>query len=157
MEKKYVIFLDVDGVLNNVDTRGEWDPYVKIDGELVARLAEIVQATNAEIYLVSDWKREWYRDKKSIQDTYADYLDYKLAEHGLKITDKVDGESYARGKNINEFFAAHEVRDYVILDDDEYDYYDFGHDNHYLPINPVYGLTDEDVQTAIDMLLGRDK
>lgn len=157
MEENRVIFLDVDGVLNNVDTRGEWDPYVKIDGELVARLAEIVRSTAAGIYLVSDWKREWYKDTKSIQDTYADYLDYKLAEHGLKITDKVDGESYARGKNINEFFATHEVRDYVILDDDEYDYYDFGHGDHYLPINPVHGLTDDDVQTAIDVLLGRDK
>ena len=91
MDSRKVIFLDVDGVLNNSDTKGEWDPYVKIDDKLVERLATIVRATHAEIYLVSDWKREWYKDNKAIQDTYADFLDFKLAQFGLKIADKVEG------------------------------------------------------------------
>jgi len=156
MDSRKVIFLDVDGVLNNSDTKGEWDPYVKIDDKLVGRLATIVQATNAELYLVSDWKREWYKANKAIQDTYADFLDFKLAQFGLKITDKVAGESYDRGKNINEFLGNHDVAAYVILDDDDYDYYECGHGANYVPIYGAVGLTDEDVKTAIDILNGEN-
>lgn len=152
MDSRKVIFLDVDGVLNNSDTKGEWDPYVKIDDKLVERLATIVQATNAEIHLVSDWKREWYKDNKAIQDTYADFLDFKLAQFGLEITDKVEGGSCTRGKNINEFLGNHDVTSYVILDDDDYDYYDCGHGANYVPIYAAVGLTDENVKTAIDIL-----
>lgn len=157
MDSRKVIFLDVDGVLNNSDTKGEWDPYVKIDDKLVERLATIVRATHAEIYLVSDWKREWYKDNKAIQDTYADFLDFKLAQFGLKITDKVEGGSCTRGKNINEFFKKHDVISYVILDDDDYDYYDCGHGANYVPIYAAVGLTDENVKTAIDILNDENK
>ncbi len=104
MKNLKVIFLDVDGVLNNDSTGVEWDPYVRISTALVAKLSKIVEKTHAEIYLVSDWKREWYKDNKAIQDTYADFLDFKLAQFGLKIADKVEGGSCTRGKNINEFF-----------------------------------------------------
>ena len=157
MKNLKVIFLDVDGVLNNDSTGVEWDPHVRISTALVAKLSKIVEKTNAEIYLVSDWKREWYKDNKAIQDTYADFLDFKLAQFGLKITDKVEGGSCTRGKNINEFFKKHDVISYVILDDDDYDYYDCGHGANYVPIYAAVGLTDENVKTAIDILNDENK
>ena len=157
MKNLKVIFLDVDGVLNNDSTGVEWYPYVRISTALVAKLSKIVEKTDAEIYLVSDWKREWYKDNKAIQDIYADFLDFKLAQFGLKITDKVEGGSCTRGKNINEFLGNHDVSAYVILDDDDYDYYDCGHGANYVPIYAAVGLSDENVRTAIDILNDENK
>ena len=48
-----VIFLDVDGVLNSVDTSEVFQGFVGIDDKLVSKLRKIVRATGAQIVLSS--------------------------------------------------------------------------------------------------------
>ena len=55
-----LIFLDVDGVLNRVQTKTQAPSgCTGIETELVKNLAKIVNETNALIILTSDWKVEW--------------------------------------------------------------------------------------------------
>ena len=76
-KKSKYIFLDVDGVLNNSKTEDRVKGFLGLNGNLVKRLKKIVDATGAEIYLISTWKERWYKenDKKKYQDAFADRLD----------------------------------------------------------------------------------
>ena len=151
------IFLDIDGVLNNASTTDEVFGCFGIDDLLVRRLKNIVDATEAEIYLVSTWKDRWYKDadKKCLQDIFADHLDAKFYEYGLKITDKLENEdidSDARGKLIKEFLKTNEMQKFVILDDVQFDYIYEHLEKHFIQTDSKFGLTEEDVKKAIEIL-----
>ena len=151
------IFLDIDGVLNNASTTDSVFGCVGIDDVLIKRLKKIVAATSAEIYLISTWKDRWYKDadKKCLQDIFADHLDAKFYEYGLKITDKLENEGInpdARGKLIKEFLEHNEVQSFVILDDVEFDYFYEHLENNFIQTDSKFGLTEEDVKKAIEIL-----
>ena len=59
-----VIFLDVDGVLNDQASNSKCGFYTGIDDKKVKRLRAIVEATNAKIVLVSSWKKHWEKIDK---------------------------------------------------------------------------------------------
>lgn len=152
-----VIFLDIDGVLNNASTADRVFGCVGLDGVLIKRLKNIVDATEAEIYLVSTWKDCWYKDvdKKCLQDIFADHLDAKFYEYGLKIADKLENEDInpdARGKLIKEFLKTKEVQSFVILDDVEFDYFYEHLENNFIQTDSKFGLSEEDVKKAIEIL-----
>ena len=62
--KPKIIFLDVDGVLNNVNT-DDMNPsgYTGVSMKLVRNLAKIVERSAAKIVLTSDWKIEWSKNR----------------------------------------------------------------------------------------------
>lgn len=154
-KKKYnAIFLDVDGVINNEHTKTNMHPYLRIDNKLVQKLAQIVYRSNSAIYLISDWKDYWEKTDKKKQDECADFLDYMLSCERIKIADKVAGSSFERGKNIKEFLQKHDIDNFAILDDIEFDYIDEGLSKNYIQIDSKKGLTDEDVEKALEILNG---
>lgn len=114
-----VIFLDIDGVLNGYET-AEQSPegFTGIDDEKVALLAEIAQLFHAEIVLSSDWRLSFNKDR----DTK--YLLEKLNKYGLKITDFTPNiSSQLRGAEISVWLDQHkEVEQYVVLDDNKFDF-----------------------------------
>ena len=59
----FYIFLDIDGVLNDNNTK-ELTPngYIGIDSKKVEILAKIVNHYKAQIILTSDWKGCWNKD-----------------------------------------------------------------------------------------------
>lgn len=81
-----VIFLDIDGVLNTPSSESRCGEYIGIDDEKVKKLKQIIEATKAEIVLISTWKKYWRKEEKlkPLQDYSANYLDEKLAKQGLK-------------------------------------------------------------------------
>lgn len=125
-----VIFLDIDGVLNDEETyKTERGPegYTGVDEKYIRNLKYLVNNTGAEIVLSSDWRDEWHHNGEHGAD--MKYLLAKLGKYGLTIKDKtpghVKGKGFSgRGREIAEYLNSHpEVENYVILDDN--DFFDF--------------------------------
>ncbi len=146
------IFLDIDGVINNINTQDSYNPYIKIDSKLVQKLYDIVILTNSKIYLISNWKDFWQKENKDDQHEIANYIDYRLSCEGLSIEDKVEGHDLTRGFNIKKFLLSHKIKNFVILDDMPFDYKKEGLSKNFIKTSIEYGLTDEDVAKAVSIL-----
>lgn len=104
-----VIFLDIDGVLNDF-TNGIYADDTPTDQHL-AQLKYIVEATGAELVLSSSWRMK-SRDYKLVVKRLADF-DMKL----FGMTAELRG---GRSEEIKDWLNNHrEVTSYVILDDIE--------------------------------------
>ena len=146
-----VIFLDVDGVLNN-DESSELtkDYWTKPEDCLIKKLKKIVDETDAQIVLSSDWRLD--RDEEE-EDFHYLALVKMLYKYNLGILDFTPYlGNVSRGTEISEYLSDHEdeIESFVILDDrcDMEPVKD-----NLVKTNPRIGLTDEDVKEAIKMLL----
>ncbi len=122
-----VIFLDVDGVLNSQTTDERCNGVIGIDSNMVARLAKIVTNNDAILMLTSSWRYHWWKPEKEGDEQHplGEYLDKKLAEYNIKITDKISYGGFNRGKAIRNWLKDHpEVDAFAVLDDEEFDYRD---------------------------------
>lgn len=117
---KFVVFLDIDGVLNTRTTvQHTPDGCVGIDDARVKILADVIEKCGGgQIVLSSDWKE---LDKG--HDDYK-YLASKLAKYDLEISDcTIDKVLWKRGRGIKEYLELHpEIEEYVILDDQTYEF-----------------------------------
>lgn len=120
--QKFVIFLDVDGVLNSKTTVKQTPMgYRGIDGARVKMLADAISKYGGgKIVLSSDWK-----ELKPDEEDYV-YLSSKLEKYGLKISGKtVDCRHNGRGSGILNYMEEHsEIEEFVILDDNLFDFQD---------------------------------
>lgn len=166
-----VIFLDIDGVLND-DHHVPGTPV--IDEKLVSYLALIVCRTNARIVLSSSWKHAWRRFEEAgfvPQSRYDDdlvELKEKLDHFDLVIDDITPDSGSgpdSRPQEIRGWLLTHgNVRSFVILDDD--DFWTFGWmDSHFVCtqtdtdevrwpgyVSTTRGLTLEHAKSAIAIL-----
>ena len=150
-----VVFLDVDGVLNCDESTSRCLNVIGIDDDKVKRLNKIITATDAKIVLVSSWKETWSASDKEGQDEYANYLDKKLKRQKLTVMDKTFDRGANRGHGILQWYSHKDVDKYVVLDDEIFpDYKAYGVTNHLVLTDPEVGLTDADVDKAIEMLKG---
>ena len=117
----FAVFLDVDGVLNT-RTTCERSPegYKGIDDARVDILSKVLKKYgNADIVLSSDWK-----DLRQNSEDFC-YLRSKLEKYGLRLSGKTEGRYSDRGLGIRKYVESHpEIEDYVILDDNEFDFAD---------------------------------
>lgn len=106
-----VIFLDVDGVLNNFSLISRYG-FDYIDESHVILLAQVVKSTGAEIVLSSSWRHQ-EKDLSLVKDAL------KRANLEIKgCTPWLNGR--ARIYEIKQWLAEHpEVTKFAILDDDE--------------------------------------
>ena len=104
-----VVFLDIDGVLNDAVTTAElWDDKPKKDH--LDCLKAIIDATNAKIVLSSTW-RLFPSARNDVKNA--------LRNVGLEFIDKTK-ELRDRASEIQEWLNRHpEVEKFVILDDEE--------------------------------------
>lgn len=102
-----VIFLDIDGVLNDF-TMGVYGDDTPTDSHL-RQLKYIVDETGAEIILSSTW-RLFSRSRKIVEKRLADY--------GMKLSGFTQ-ELRSRPEEIQDWLKRHDVESYVILDDEE--------------------------------------
>ena len=164
-----VIFLDIDGVLN--DEGEEYAKGVKIDPVMVKRLGKIVEATDADVVLSSSWKRAY---KRFVENGYKDNEDKalpllynSLKEQGITIRGitsiSQESGSCARPLEIREWLMRYyNIFSYVILEDDTFWQWGFLQRNvvSTLTVDPsrdpyhqiIKGLTDEHVEKAIAIL-----
>lgn len=141
-----LIFLDIDGVLNNERTNSRTpDGYVGISDSLTKRLGKIIETTHAKVVLTSDWK-----DYSSARDTA--YMRKKLARFNALPIGKTKDEWQKRGAGINAYLKNCKYESFVILDDNEFDFQEENLLQYTILTNPTVGLTNEDVNNAIKIL-----
>lgn len=116
--KGFVVFLDVDGVLNTRTTcQRSPDGYTGIDDARVDVLSKTINKYGGgDIVLSSDWK-----ELNSTDKDYK-YLVSKLEMCGLCISGKTIDSKHDRGAGIVDYLNNHpEIEDFVILDDCTFD------------------------------------
>ena len=175
-----VIFLDIDGVLttcsyHNPDTN-------HIDPRRVWILSQIVNRTGAKIVLTSTWKMGYDKDSGKKEDYYK-ILEKVLTEYGLEIfditddipekiknplpqtfsledLDNVEGvHGTGRAAEVEKWIRKHVVENFVILDDEDHDWKEYGLDKNW--IHTCYygpdcaaGLLEEHVDKICEILKG---
>ena len=163
-----IIFLDIDGVLNNKDTFITQEKcfvetgkeLLEIDPVMVKRLAQIVKRTNS-----SSWRCGW-EPKYEKCSSHCKKLINSLDEYGLRIFDKTPViKNGLRQDEIRCWLARHaDVDNFVILDDETSFLMDFVGTRlvktNCIPdgvilqdIADATGLMDEHVKRAIEILL----
>lgn len=150
-----LIMLDVDGVLNSNSTRTTTrDGWCFVEDIFIERLGRLVHETGAKVVLSSTWREGWNQQDESKNEPYFNDLRAKLSEYGIELYDRLGPmhRSYERGLEIQEWFESHpdiEVENFIILDDynDMIPYMD-----HLLQTRASIGLTDDDVEVAINYL-----
>ena len=123
-----------------------------MDNFLVARVRKIVDATGALIVLSSTWRDGWDVENESYNESYFNELRAKFREFGMDFYDRTGSwQKRGRGWEILDWLDRHEaVESFVILDDWD----DMGPVcDHLILTNPSLGLTEEQVQEAIEILL----
>ena len=143
-----IIFLDVDGVLNN----GTWaiemfDKGVRVYHDdilyepALERLKGLVEATGAKIVVSSSWRQ--------VPSAYANLTAW-LEKFGMNIADKIPYVGGCRGDDITAWFKRNPGEySYAILDDDD----DMdGHMEHLVRTDFDVGLTEEDCTKALALL-----
>lgn len=125
----FIIFLDIDGVLNQLQ---HWH----IDMNCISVLQEIVKMTDGHIVLSSSWRLGWSRDIKQCTPQVKSLV-YFLKEYGLTI----EGRTAAlnnRLAEIKDYCKRHDIKHFLILDDDKTEFNSIPK-NLYL-VNPHTGL-----------------
>lgn len=145
-----ILFLDVDGVLNNGNWAMEmYEKGVRVfrDGLLyepsLRQLRRIVDATGARIVVSSSWRLD--------PESYACLLDW-LEKFGMTVYDETPSTGGQRGDDITAWLDEHPGNwRYVILDDDD----DMGkHRRRLVQTRFDDGLTELDADRCIRMLGG---
>lgn len=119
----FAVFLDIDGVLNTKTTCERTpESYTGIDDARVGVLAKAMSMyKDAIIVLSSDWK-----ELNPSNEDYI-YLVDKLNKYGLSISGKTEDHYNRRGEGIANYLESHpEIDEYVILDDNTFDFEDYG-------------------------------
>ena len=143
-----VVFLDIDGVLNNVASAAEG---IDILPEKVILVRRLCQVTGASIVLSSSWRIlfdiEFLRDllyHTGLRQRWAGDKPVSV----IDVTPRLD--SGPRGLEIQKWLSEHQVTDYVIIDDDS-DMLEIQMVNFIKTDNNI-GLSSRDVDRAIQIL-----
>jgi hypothetical protein len=114
---KPLIFLDIDGVLNNHSYIGGDVESCVILADNVRVLNKIILGADAEIVLSSAWR---YMIPKAMTLKGFEYL---LRSHGVAAKDRLigytrrDEKIATRGYQIEDWLVKHDYRRYVVIDD----------------------------------------
>lgn len=146
-----VIFLDIDGVLDTLDSG--W----KLDSVLIQRLKDVVEETDAKIVLSSSWKigckdAEDFRKKMNHPPYLIDYRNELVMWLIDNVDDVTDNRGPARGNEIQRWIYNHkaDIESYVILDDDS-DMLDHQLFN-FVQTDTYEGLTEREKKLAVCVL-----
>jgi hypothetical protein len=142
-----IIFLDIDGVLNNIRSMKEGDWVNALDHEnwdrtSLATLQKVINASGAVIIISSTWRihqpgEVWWNEQFALAGLNAQCVG---------VTGRVDNGF--RGAEVAEIVDILQPESYVILDDDQ-DFYDY---QPFVWIDPEEGLTDDYVESILKLL-----
>jgi len=141
-----VIFLDIDGVLNNFSLI-QANGFDYIDQGMVSTLGLIVAETGAEIVLSSTWRIN-PRDKALVEAA--------LERQGMSVMDSTPDLGGWRAAEISKWLeGAPQVESFAILDD--VDDAGFGMGSSFFQTDPEVGLTVDIARKASSHLKGGGK
>lgn len=169
-----VLFLDIDGVINSEESYRVREEYHQkynkwispLDEEVIKRIAKIVSITGAKVVLSSTRRFDWKDGKENLEIDESKYLQSLFDKYGIEIigiTPKIaksndPKENYTswREYEINSYLNTHpEIEGFCIIDDEKTDLHSL--EGNLIKINPNYGLTDEGVEQAIQILITQKK
>ena len=171
-----IIFLDCDGELTYSDYENE--ETANIDIEKVKLLKEICDKTDAKVVISSSWRgsdsytpRIYYvlidiltsngievlGDTPHLPTEFEDNAPNSISSTTLEELPHLKIKyGTGRAAEIHKWISWHDVDDFVILDDEDFDWSDYGYDTHW--IQPTWfgdgGLKREHVDRAIEILNG---
>lgn len=169
-----IVFLDVDGELTYSDYDNE--ETANIDIEKVKLLKEICDKADAKVVISSSWRGsdtytpriyhtliniltsndiEVLGDTPHIKTEFEGDVPDRIAETTLEDLPSFKVKhGTGRAAEIQKWIGEHDVDNFVILDDEDYDWSDYGYDKHW--IQPTWfgdgGLKREHVDRAIEIL-----
>lgn len=147
-----VIFLDIDGVLNDNSYREFIGNYYEdpIDEKKLDLLKKIVDKSNAKIVLSSTWRMYWEKDSLSPDSIQLNRI---FNRKNLKIYDKTENFGEDRDYEILIYLAKNDVEEYIILDDFDFNWSETNR-KHFVQTNDETGLDERAVEKALRLLLG---
>lgn len=143
-----ILFLDIDGVLNNGTTR----EFNRMSQENIEPLNEIIERTSADIVISSSW-----RILSSMEYIRGHMMSagFKYPDNVIDMTDflRIDEGGSIRGQEIKKWLDDHNIQShYAILDDDE-----TGMElveDRLVETNFMTGLTNDHVYMVVYLLSG---
>ena len=171
-----IVFLDCDGELTYSDYKNE--ATANIDIEKVKLLKEICDKTGAKVVISSSWRgsdsytpRIYYvlidiltsngievlGDTPHLPTEFEGNVSNSISSTTLEeLSDLKIKYGTGRAAEIKKWIDEHDVDNFVILDDEDFDWSDYGYDKHW--IQPTWfgdgGLKREHVDIAIGILNG---
>lgn len=145
-----IIFLDIDGVLNNSRTyhsedikRFHVNPGDIIDPQNLNRLYQLLDLVpDSKIVYISSWARV---DDKAHNDEITKFLGLPK-DRVLGTTESTGGGRY-RGEMIYKYVTKNKIKNYVVLEDSIQHYvYELG--GNFICVNGLVGLTYYDIKLA---------
>ena len=153
-----IIFLDIDGVVNCCDTKERAPSKVTgVEQSKIALIKQIVDATGAKLVLSSTWRIGWFyeeTDGHNRDEKDWHYLCNEFYIQGLCFFDYTPlDKSRHRGTEIQAWLDKweDEIDSYIIIDDSMYDIWEM-HEGHLIETSYGYGIQDEHVKQAIELL-----
>lgn len=134
-----VIFLDIDGVLNQL--QGNY----YLDIKCIENLAILCKNLKATIVLTSSWRLGYSNLGKC--SPQIEKVKLIFSKYNIKISGRTANLG-DRAIEILDYIKKHNVKNYVILDDDKSEFKKGLLDNTYI-INYKTGLTEDDVKRII--------
>lgn len=138
-----VVFLDVDGVLNNFDMIRDYG-FDYIDDDMVRRLGMVISQTDADIVLSSYWR---------LNPKDRSLVDAALKKWGMFVHDRTPHMPGPRFVEISQWLGENPEADrYAIIDDDEEA--GVGMEASFFRTDPEVGITFEIAKKVIVHLNG---
>lgn len=152
-----IIFLDIDGVLNDKNLRNSHKGFEKIlSPKKIVLLKRITEKAGAEIVLTSTWRAYLFKKPlfKNLEE--KEYLTKTFSSFGVYLYDLTPWINVAeKNLEIKEWLDRHsDIENYVILDDSVFDW-DYETEKHFIRIRD--GLNKKDADKAIDILMRETK
>jgi hypothetical protein len=147
-----VIFLDIDGVLNSLNSMksGDWISaldHTNWERPALDALQRIVDETGADIVISSTWRKHqpdptWWNEQFELAGLRAECIG-------------TTGDAFNgfRGREIFHYVLANDIDKFIILDDDR----DFYKGQPFLHVSMDTGLTMEDARVASAFLRGLEE
>ena len=148
-----IIFLDVDGVLNNwKDAKEHYErtkkPYWCYDWPFskksMKELRKLIKQTNAKLVLSSTWRNDKIGRKKFKKALRKYRIEYALIGYTKYLDGKRELEIQTYLKKLNKKV------NFIILDDNEYYFEELK--DHLILINSWEGFNEEDTKKSIQLL-----
>lgn len=136
-----VIFLDIDGVLNQLQRN------YYLDNKCIENLGVLSKKLSATVVLTSSWRIGYTNFGKCTPQ--IDKLKIQFSKYSIKISGRTANLG-DRTLEISEYIKKHNVKRYIILDDDKSEFTSGLLPNTYI-VNSRTGLTKEDVRKLVKM------
>ncbi len=153
-----IIFLDIDGVLNNVCTTEYYQGELGIDDENLKNFALLYEQSNKEedtrVVLSSSWRIDKFN---KAPNSYT-YLEEKLTKYNIRIDSitPIEEISLKRGKEIVRWLNDHKdlnISSFIIIDDYYFrDFTTYSLLPALLKTSYKKGFTKKDINKALELL-----